>query len=50
MTVFYAAKHFQSVAGDRAVLYPAITIDTSYADYAASRDPVMDAVLKAPSP
>ena len=46
MSITYATKYFQTVAGDPAALYPAITIDTSYAAYAAGADPVLDAVLE----
>jgi C-terminal processing protease CtpA/Prc len=46
ISVTYATKYFRTVSGDHAALYPAITIDTSYADYAAGKDPAIDAVLK----
>lgn len=45
ISITYATKYFQMVSGDPAALYPSITIDTSYAAYAAGKDPVMDAVL-----
>ena len=48
MSITYATKYFQAVPGNPAALYPAITIDTPYAAYAAGKDPVMDAVLNTP--
>ena len=46
-TLCYSTKHFVMWPGDDDAIYPDLPVPVRYADYAAGRDAVLEAVLKA---
>jgi C-terminal processing protease CtpA/Prc len=45
LVVQYATEYFSLVPGNPPSLEPAVRIEPSFADYAAARDPVLDAIV-----
>jgi hypothetical protein len=46
LAVTYSVKYFKEVDGDPDSLYPDISVESTFADFEAGRDPVLEAVLK----
>lgn len=46
LNVNYSTKFWQRMEGDPQTLAPDILVEPTFADYAAGRDPVLDAILK----
>jgi hypothetical protein len=46
LTVSFSVKYFKEVDGDPDSLYPDITVEPSFADFQAGRDPVLERILK----